>query len=181
MKTKLSFAAKSILVVSCLLMVMPPASTHHDDNSVRQRGRDNNTQEYDYNSLTPGGKLACDHGAAQLARSEITIKKGDADIHCYDSYYIDGPAGTAKCTATNFLNRRCDHYRVWFNTSIVDYTPDNALERNYWMSLGCHEFGHTGSITHEDTSYTCMQTYISTTSYNPTVLTQADIDHINRY
>ena len=72
------------------------AAAHHDDDSVRQRVRDNNTQDYDHNNLTAGGEIACDHGAAQLGRSEISVVVGPDDIHCYDSHDYGGYAGTAE-------------------------------------------------------------------------------------
>lgn len=89
-----------------------------------------------------------------------------------------GYRGTSRCTSTNWWNDRCDHYRVWFNTSGVDSTPDTLLERNYWKRLGCHEFGHTGSISHVSGS-SCMRTGVDTSVYNSQVLTQDDLDHIN--
>ena len=154
------------------------ATAHHDDDSTRQRVRDNNTQDYDHNNLTEGGAMACDHGAAQLERSEIRVKVGNNDIHCHDSYVLRGFRGTARCTTTVWWNRRCGHYRVWFNTSGTDTTPDTFLERNYWKALGCHEFGHTGSITHM-TGSTCMRSGLETQLYNYQALTQDDLDHIN--
>ncbi len=122
--------------------------------------------------------MACDHGAAQLGRSEISVQIGNNDIHCYDSSVLGGNAGTAGCTSTVWWNNRCDHYRVWFNTSGTDTTPDTFLEQNYWKALGCHEFGHTGSISHV-TGTTCMRSGLETHLYNSQVLTQDDLDHIN--
>ena len=133
---KLSHALSRAFVCAVALSVLSAgyAVAHHDDGSVAWV-RDNNTQEYDYNNLTPGGKIACDHGAAQLGRSEITVKKGDADIHCHDGYKFGDAAGTARCTSTVWWNGRCGHFDVWFNTSgEADTTPDTALERNCWRS-----------------------------------------------
>ena len=154
------------------------AAAHHDDGSSRLV-RDNNTQDYDHNNLTAGGQLACDHGAAQLARSEISVKKGPNDIHCHDSYLHGEAAGTAECTKTVWWNGRCGHFRVWFNTAgDADTTPDTPLERNYWKALGCHEFGHTGGIGHV-TGTTCMRFRLETHRYNIPSLNQDDLDHIN--
>ena len=147
-------------------------AAHHEDFSLRLRVRDNNTQDYDHHNLTAGGELACNHGAAQLARSEISVEVGPDDIHCYDSHVYAGAAGTVE------WNNRCDHYRVWFNTSGTDTTPDTFLERNYWRALGCHEFGHTGSIPHVS-GRSCMQPGLATHHYNFQFLTQHDLDHIN--
>lgn len=153
------------------------AAAHHDDGTVSYV-RDNNTQDYDHNNLTAGGEMACDHGAAQLGRSEISMTVGSNDIHCHDSSTLGGAAGTAGCTSTVWWNGRCDHFRVWFNTSGTDTTPDTFLERNYWKALGCHEFGHTGSIGHLSNS-TCMRPGLETHLYNIQALSQDDLDHIN--
>ena len=157
-----------------------PAAAHHDDG----RGllvRDNNTQDYDHNYLTAAGKIACDHGAAQLGRSEISVEKGPDDIHCYDSFAPGQLPGIARCTGTvwSWFTLRCDHYRVWFNLHGMDLTPDTDLERNYWRAVGCHEFGHTGSIGHVSSLATCMSRYIFLDVTNSEVFTQDDLDHID--
>ncbi len=178
---KLSHALSRAFVCAVALSVLSAAYAvaHHDDGSVTWV-RDNNTQEYDYNDLTPGGKLACDHGAAQLARSEITVKKGSNDIHCHDGYEWRGAAGTTSCTSTVWWNGRCGHFRVWFNTAgEANARPETGLEKNYWKALGCHEFGHTGSIGHVSSSTTCMKSGLWTSWFNPITLTQADLAHIN--
>ena len=69
-----------------LVLTAGHAAAHHDDDSGRQPVRDNNTQDYDHNNLTEGGAMACDHGAAQLGRSEISVELGADDIHCHDSF-----------------------------------------------------------------------------------------------
>ena len=178
-------ALRRTIAVTAFVWVLAAghATAHHDDGGDRPV-RDNNTQDYDHNYLTEGGAMACDHGAAQLGRSEISVNVGSNDIHCYNSFDLGGYAGTARCTDTNWWNGLCDHYRVWFNTSGTDTTPDTFLERNYWKALGCHEFGHTGSIGHVPasngpTGSTCMRSGLETHLYNPTAFTQDDLDHIN--
>ena len=164
--------------VAASVLMAGPAAAHHDY-GPRILVRDNNTQDYDHNSLTQAGRIACDHGAAQLGRSEISVEMGPDDIHCYDSFDPDGSPGTARCTRDNWWNGRCDHYRVWFNLSGLDLTPDTDLERNYWRSLGCHEFGHTGSIGHVHSIFTCMLYGISEIFEFSDVLIQDDLDHID--
>ena len=164
--------------VAASVLMAGPAAAHHDY-GPSPLVRDNNTQDYDHNYLTQAGEIACDHGAAQLDRSEISVEEGPDDIHCYDSFDAGGPPGYAECTDSNWWNGRCDHYRVWFNLHRLDLTPDTDLERNYWRSLGCHEFGHTGKIGHVDSTSTCMwaTTYVSI--FNSEILIQDDLDHID--
>lgn len=166
------------VAVAASVLMAGPAAAHHDS-PPRLRVRDNNTQDYDHNILTEAGEIACDHGAAQLGRSEISVEEGPDDIHCYDSYDRGGPSGFARCTKSNWWNQRCDHYKVWFNLSGLDTTPDTDRERNYWRSLGCHEFGHTGSIGHVSSLSTCMYASINTNAHNSEVLIQDDLDHID--
>ena len=58
------------------VLVASTAGAHHDDESFRLRTRDNNIQDYEHVDLTPAGEMACDWGASQLQRSEITVKVG---------------------------------------------------------------------------------------------------------
>jgi hypothetical protein len=61
----------------------------------------------------------------------------------------------------------------------MDLTPDTDSERNYWRSLGCHEFGHTGSIGHVSSIFSCMWYGINQNGNFSEVLTQDDRDHID--
>jgi len=164
--------------IALSVLMAGPAAAHHDYGS-RLPVRDNNTQDYDHNSLTEAGKIACNHGAAQLGRSEVTVEKGPDDIYCYDSSDPAGSAGKARCIKVNWWNLRCDQYRVWFNLYNLDTTPDTDLERNYWKSMGCHEFGHTGQIGYVKSSSSCMLAGINKNAQNSEVLVKNDLDHIN--
>ena len=168
-------AAASVVAV----LVASAASAHHDDDSTRLRTRDNNTQDYEHVDLTPAGVLACDWGASQLGRSEITLRVGDNDIHCHDSVLSGYSGSRTYCTTIVWWNRRCGHYQIDFNLKNLDITPDTNAERNFWRYVGCHEFGHTGSISHVNSNESCMRSWGALGLVNPETLTSADLDHIN--
>ena len=169
-------AAAAVSAVA--LLVTSTAGAHHDD-ARRLRTRDNNTQEYEHVDLTAAGEMACDWGASQLERSEITVNEGDSDIHCHDSHWSGDSGGMARCTSTVWWNRRCDHYRIDFNLAGMDTTPDSNAERNFWRTAGCHEFGHTGSIGHVDSNETCMRSWVGLGLVNPDTFINDDLEHIN--
>lgn len=170
-----SAAAVSVVLV----LVVSAAGAHHDDESTRLRTRDNNTQDYEHVNLTPAGVTACDWGASQLGRSEIILRKGDNDIHCHDAFFNDSARGWAKCTSIVWWNGRCGHYRIDFNLMGTDTTPDSNAERNFWRMIGCHEFGHTGSVGHVNSNESCMRSWVVLGLVNPETLTSADLKHIN--
>ena len=170
-----SAAAASVVAV----LVASTAGAHHDDGSTRLRTRDNNTQDYEHVDLTPAGEMACDWGASQLQRSEITVKLGDNDIHCHDSVLSGYSGSRVYCTTTVWWNRRCGHFQIDFNLRDMDTTPDSNHERNFWRYTGCHEFGHTGSITHVNSNESCMRSWSGLGLNNPETFTSADLDHIN--
>ena len=173
-------ALRSAAVASIVtVLVVSTAGAHHDDQSIRLRTRDNNTQDYEHVNLTPAGVLACDWGAGQLGRSEITLRKGDNDIHCHDEVFGTYFGGRAYCTSTVWWNRRCGHFNIDFNLRNMDTTPDSNAERNLWRYIGCHEFGHTGSITHVNSNESCMRSWGTLALTNPETFTSADLDHIN--
>ena len=160
-------------------LVTTTAGAHHDDESTRLRTRDNNTQEYEHVDLTPAGKMACDWGASQLERSEITAREGNSDIHCHDSILSGYSGSRVYCTTIVWWNRRCGHFQIDFNLRDMDTTPDSVYERNFWRHVGCHEFGHTGSIAHVNSNESCMRSWAALRLNNPETFTSADLRHIN--
>lgn len=180
-KMRLFRNALHLVVAACVsaVLVASAVSAHHDDDSTRLRVRDNNTQDYEHVDLTPAGVLACDWGASQLGRSEITLKVGKNDIHCRDKVYNRRFAGRAYCTKTVWWNKRCDHFNIDFNLRGMDTTPDTTDERNFWRNVGCHEFGHTGSIAHVNSNQSCMKSGVALGRVNPETLTSADLVHID--
>ena len=173
----IALRATAVATATALLLASI-AGAHHDD-GPRLRTRDNNTQEYEHVDLTAAGEMACDWGASQLERSEITVQEGDSDIHCHDSHFAGRAGGKVSCTTIVWWNRRCGHYRIEFNLAGMDETPDSNRERNYWRNVGCHEFGHTGSIGHVDSNDTCMRSWVALGLNNPDTLINDDLDHIN--
>jgi hypothetical protein len=86
-------------------------------------------------------------GFAQLDRTVIDTQycAGD-DIWVQDYLYGPGFFGRAWCDDLNSAGR-CDIYIVQFNESTTGGFDTTALK---WV--GCHEFGHTGSVSHRFSS-----------------------------
>lgn len=173
---RLAVAATSAVLV---LLAASPASANHGDSGapVLTRDPDNTDQEYEMISMTTGGFGACDWGADELERTQITTSLGDGDIHCRDALFGETWLGLTTCTDVNLVNRRCNHYDVDFDTESIDTTPDTAAEWNEWFYIGCHEFGHTGGLGHETASSnysSCMENGSGHTRFR-----QHDIDEIN--
>ena len=170
--------AKIVLVgvIASTVVFANAASADHGFGS-RLRVRDNNTQDYELVSLTPAGTIACQQGAEQLERSEISVRIANNDIHCHD-YFANTLSwvGETYCTSVVWWNQRCDHFQIDFNLTGFDTSPDSSLEINIWKAVGCHEFGHTGGLAHVDLDvWSCM----SSTVYNPVTFNQDDLDDID--
>jgi hypothetical protein len=149
-----------LLAVVLVVSFGSPAFAEHGDNSSAIRDRDNNSQGWDRNGLTDAGTVACDWGADQLERSEITMAGpgNSGDIHCFDDYYAWDLFGGATCTETNWWNGKCDHYLLQFNLKYYGQIT-NYWERTQYRYIGCHEFGHTSSVGHrqvDNNDNSCM-------------------------
>lgn len=156
-----------------VLAFAPPALASHGGKANSGKP-DNTSQDVESNYLTTNGKAAVAQGRAQLDRSDITTSVGGSDIHVYDKAYDTSWYGQTSCTDTNWWNGRCDHYSVKFSTSNM-----SGHSLSHWQSLGCHEFGHTGSLGHryhstDSNDNSCMRDDIW-----PKYLDTHDIDAIN--
>ena len=167
-------------VIIATLLFANTASANHGFGSTLTV-RDNNTQDYEMVSLTSAGRIACEHGAEQLERSEISVESGSDDIHCHD--FVAGTlnwAGETRCIDVNWWNQRCDHFQIDFNLTGFDTTPDTPIETSFWKTVGCHEFGHTGGLAHVGlTIWSCMRYAIPTNAYSPTTFNQNDLNDID--
>ena len=167
------------VTVTTLLFANTASANHGFGSTLTVR--DNNTQDYEMVSLTSAGRIACEHGAGQLERSEITVQIGNNDIHCHD-YFVGTMywVGETYCTDVHWWNQRCDHFQIDFNLTGFDFTPDTVLETNFWKAIGCHEFGHTGGLAHVDLDvWSCMRYGLYSTTYSPNTLNQDDLDDID--
>lgn len=132
------------LMLSCT--VATPAYAAHESSLVDP---DNVTQCVKSPSITSTTVAIRDHGMAQLSRSDINTSfcTGD-DIWVRDSYLGDSYFfGITQCYRRTLSGNRCDIYIIEFNESRYD-----NLTATEEASLGCHEFGHTGSIGHRTSS-----------------------------
>ncbi|QFG22374.1 hypothetical protein [Actinomadura sp. WMMB 499] len=139
--------------------IVTPAYADHGGDVI---GPDNNSQAVKGQNLTARGKLALQRGRAQLDRSKINTSSGGGDIYVRDGRYgNNGSYGRMWCSKQDG-NGDCDIFQITFNNSELP-------ARDYaYRAVGCHEFGHTGTLRHrsrsEDTDgNSCMRTYISDT------------------
>ena len=146
---------------------------------------DNRQQDVEWWSLNTKGQAAATIGGNQLGRSLIDISSGPAggsDIRVEGYVYAgSGWLGATNCSNVDWTRQpnRCDSYTVRFNEETGELGgASDAL----WSHVGCHEFGHTGSINHRlpagDTdNNSCMRE----ANYSPIVSTldQHDLDAIN--
>jgi hypothetical protein len=148
-----------VLTGTMMLALASPASASHADEFPDP---DNTTQCVKSPSITAGSVTARNQGFAQLDRTDIDTQycTGD-DIWVQDNTYgRTGWAGQTHCDDET-LTGRCDIYIVKFNESYYVGTPTAGLR-----SLGCHEFGHTGSINHryastDSDNNSCMRDAVS--------------------
>lgn len=109
---------------------------------------DNTTQWVKSPSIVSKTVTARNQGVAQLSRGDINASycSGD-DIWVQDyTYGSTGWYGQTWCD-NHTASLRCDIYIVQFDES---YYPQ--LTTSQLRSLGCHEFGHTGSVGHRAAS-----------------------------
>jgi hypothetical protein len=163
-----------IAIATMFVAVLATASPALADHGGDIVAPDNADQAVESISLTTKGKAAVAHGRAELNRSDINTVTGTSDLHVYDGSYDTSWYGHTQCTSTNWWNGRCDHYTVKFNTRNM-----GSRSTYYWESLGCHEFGHTGSLGHrkhanDGNDNSCMRVEIW-----PKYLDTHDIDAIN--
>lgn len=130
------------MVVALLLTVAAPAAADHGGKAASGPA-DNTAQAVESISLTAYGKDAVWNGRYELDRSDINTSVGTSDIHVRDASYTNNWYGNSSCTDRNWTNGRCDHMSVKFNTRTM-----SGHSRAHWMSLGCHEFGHTADLGH---------------------------------
>lgn len=164
----------TVAVIVCLPLIASPALAHHGNGFTRP---DNADQQFEKIDMQPGGSYACEWGADELERSDISTSYGSADIHCRDAFHSGPWFGLATCTDVNWWNGLCDHYDIDFDLSDNDPNPDTIGEYNAWAYVGCHEFGHTGGLGHEvrSSAYSsCMEDGSGHLFFR-----QHDIDEIN--
>ncbi|GAA3928284.1 hypothetical protein GCM10023085_06790 [Actinomadura viridis] len=134
-----------------------PAHAGHGGEII---GPDNNQQAVKGEDLTARGRLALQRGRGQLDRTKIDTSTGGGDIYVRDGRYGDtGRYGRMWCSKQDG-NGDCDIYQITFNNSTLP-----ATDRAY-RAVGCHEFGHTGTLGHrarsaDSDNNSCMRTYIS--------------------
>ncbi|MEV4417647.1 hypothetical protein [Catellatospora sp. NPDC049609] len=165
-------AATAILLIA---VAATPASAGHGD-KANAGPPDNAQQDVETKSLTTNGAAAAAHGRAQLNKTDITMSTGGSDLHVYDASYSGSWYGQTSCTDRNWLNGKCDHMDIKFNTRLM-----NGLSLSKWQSLGCHEFGHSGGLGHrahsnDSNDNSCMQVDIWPRYYDT-----HDIDAVNAY
>lgn len=131
------------LAAVLLASLSSPAHASHDDSGMDP---DNRQQAVKGFNLTVKGKGAMEWGKEQLERSVITTSWGGGDIEVHD-YKTDGVtwAGQTRCKDWNALFTSCDVITIQFNTAM--YHDDFE-----WLTMGCHEFGHTGDLGHRKAS-----------------------------
>jgi hypothetical protein len=173
MNSRTSRFSWSVLLTGVFILgVSAPAHASHENNLLDP---DNTTQCVKSPSIVPKTVIARDQGFAQLDRTDIDTQycTGD-DIWVQDyTYGATGWYGQAFCDDKT-LTGRCDIYIVQFNESTYGGSTNSWLR-----SLGCHEFGHTGSIGHRSNSNdtdnnSCMHSGISPETYD-----SHDINAIN--
>jgi hypothetical protein len=166
----------AIAITTLIAAILATASPAHANHGGDMISPDNSDQAVESIYLSTKAQAAVAHGRSQLDRSDITTVSGTSDIHVYDKYYGLDWYGNTHCTDTNWWNGRCDHYDVKF-----DNTSMNSRSTYYWQSLGCHEFGHTGSLGHrwhstDSNDNSCMRVEIWPKYYDT-----HDIDEINSH
>ncbi|WP_155368103.1 hypothetical protein [Catellatospora vulcania] len=170
-RTAIAVAAAILLVA----VAASPASAGHG-NKANAGPPDNAQQDVQSNSLTTGGKAAVAQGRAQLDRTDITTSVGGSDIHVYDASYTSSWYGQTSCTDRNWLNGKCDHLDVKFNTRTM-----GSKSTGYWQSLGCHELGHTGGLGHRSHSSDSNDNSCMREEIWPKYFDTHDIDAVNQY
>ncbi|MEV0805331.1 hypothetical protein [Micromonospora sp. NPDC050200] len=166
--------AVATAILTIAVAASPAAASH--GNKANAGPPDNAQQDVQTNSLTTGGTAAYSHGRAQLDRTDITMSTGGSDLHVYDASYSSSWYGQTSCTDRNWLNGKCDHMDIKFNTRLM-----SGASTSKWQSLGCHEFGHSGGLGHryrstDSNDNSCMRDDIW-----PKYLDTHDIDAVNQY
>lgn len=151
-----------------------PVAAHHGDDLPDP---DNTTQCVKSPSITGDSITARNRGFAQLDRTDIDTQycTGD-DIWVQDAYYgRTGWSGATNCSDLTNNLFRCDVYTVKFNETYI-----HSYSTTYLNHLGCHEFGHTGSVGHRPASSdTDNNSCMRRGKYNLTSLDAHDIRSIN--
>jgi len=179
MKRK-TLLVRTVTIVVSLLLIAPSSVSADHGYGYSLRTRDNNEQDYEGINLTRAGSIACNHGADELDRSEISVRSGSNDIHCVDGNYTNPWVGLTECYDVNWWNFRCDHFRIYFNHSGFNQNPYTYVETNFWQSIGCHEFGHTGGLKHVSLTYSsCMWAAAWPNGEMVTSFDQNDLDDID--
>ncbi|GIF97098.1 hypothetical protein [Catellatospora citrea] len=160
-------------VIMAIAVTASPAAAGHG-NKANAGPPDNAQQDVQVNKLTSAGSAAASFGRAQLDRTDITMSTGGSDLHVYDAAYNASWYGQTSCTDRNWLNGKCDHMDIKFNTGTM-----GSRSTSYWQSLGCHEFGHSGGLGHrfkstDSNDNSCMRDEIW-----PRYLDTHDIDAVN--
>jgi hypothetical protein len=173
------------LLGACALLFtfqISPASAGHGSGDWDP---DNRQQDVEWWSLNSGGQLAATVGGDQLNRTLIDISSGPAggsDIRV-EGYTYSGAdwIGLTNCTNVDWTRtpNRCDSYTVRFNEA-QGYMANASTA--LWRHLGCHEFGHTGSVNErppegDSDKNSCMRQAWSSPIVD--TLDQHDIDAIN--
>lgn len=137
-----------LIGVSSFALVAATAPTAFASHESSLPDPDNTTQCVKSPSIVPKTVIARNQGYAQLDLTDIDTQycAGD-DIWVQDyTYGSTGWFGQAWCDDQT-LTGRCDVYIVQFNESTYGSLTNSMLK-----SLGCHEFGHTGSVGHRSSS-----------------------------
>ncbi|MBO9524015.1 MAG: hypothetical protein J7518_20965 [Nocardioidaceae bacterium] len=165
------------LVVVLLTAVAPPAQAGHGS-KASSGDPDNGIHRMDRHSLTSLGDSAAVRGRDQLNRADdmTATFEGSGDVDIYDADYGNTSwFGRTSCPdGVNWLTGNCDVFKVQFNTRTM--TGRSAGD---WLSLGCHELGHTAGLGHRAASNdvddnSCMRSEIWPRSFDG-----HDIDAIN--
>jgi hypothetical protein len=157
-------ALATFTVLALSIGVAAPALAGHEN---LFSDPDNTTQCVKSPSIVPNTVTARNQGVAQLDRTDIDAQycTGD-DIWVQDyTYGNTGWYGHTWCDDQT-LSGRCDIYITQFNESYY-----LGLSTSQLRSLGCHEFGHTGSIGHRFSSTdgdnnSCMRSDIWPEAYD---------------
>lgn len=158
-------------------LVASPAHAGHS-NAGGAGDPDNGIHRMDRHDLTPLGDAAAVWGRDQLNRADdmTATFEGSGDVDIYDGRYGDTNwAGLTSCPrGVNWLTGNCDVFKVQFNLDTM-----TGRSSSDWISLGCHELGHTAGLGHRYASNDADNNSCMRTTIWPKSLDGHDVDAIN--
>ena len=174
------------VIVLAAVMVLASATPALASHGTKPSGMPDNLDHYvDRNNLLSNTEVAVAQGIAQLDRSQLNVTlTGSGDVEVYDGGYGDtGWDGRTSCSnkvaSTWLWERKCDVFKIEYNTSVTAHYSDFKLR-----VIGCHEFGHTGGLGERTAANDDPSTVISCmrdSGFLSTVLDSHDLNVINSW